>query len=322
MTMIKCPECRHHISSMAKACPECGCPIDPEWAEAEAKREQESLDEVPFTVETGVEEEAPSTIETGGEDGDSPSALETGVEEQTHLNPPLKGGGEEDSTDDTPRSLREGMGESPESPKSPERPETPAAAPKRSSAGGMFIGLVVLLGLLIGGLYYYDYYTNQKREQRAYELLQGCSNPAFYEDFMVRYPKSEYIDEVKERYAKVAAQQNQWQQLVKNGTRDELQAFVRQHPGSPYVKVAQVRIDSLDWASAKESRELEAVTHYMAIHPDGYYIDQAETLRQQLEREKAQEAARRAAARRDSLARADSIANANSGHSITINLPF
>ena len=143
MTMIKCPECRHHISSMAKACPECGCPIDPEWAEAEAKREQESLDEVPFTVETGVEEEAPSAIETGVEDGDSPSALETGVEEQTHLNPPLKGGGEEDSTDDTPRSLREGMGESPESPKSPERPETPAAAPKRSSAGGMFIGLVV-----------------------------------------------------------------------------------------------------------------------------------------------------------------------------------
>ncbi len=303
MTMIKCPECRHHISSMAKACPECGCPIDPEWAEAEAKREQESLDEVPFTVETGVEEEAPSAIETGGE-------------EQTHLDPPLKGGGEEDSTDDTPRSLREGTGES------PERPKTPAAAPKHSSAGGMFIGLVVLLGLLIGGLYYYDYYTNQKREQRAYELLQGCSNPAFYEDFMVRYPKSEYIDDVKERYAKVAAQQNQWQQLVKNGTRDELQAFVRQHPSSPYVKVAQVRIDSLDWASAKESRELEAVTHYMAIHPDGYYIDQAETLRQQLEREKAQEAARRAAARRDSLARADSIANANSGHSITINLPF
>ncbi len=303
MTMIKCPECRHHISSMAKACPECGCPIDAEWAEAEAKREQESLDEVPFTVETGVEEEAPSAIETGGE-------------EQTHLDPPLKGGGEEDSTDDTPRSLREGTGES------PERPKTPAAAPKHSSAGGMFIGLVVLLGLLIGGLYYYDYYTNQKREQRAYELLQGCSNPAFYEDFMVRYPKSEYIDDVKERYAKVAAQQNQWQQLVKNGTRDELQAFVRQHPSSPYVKVAQVRIDSLDWASAKESRELEAVTHYMAIHPDGYYIDQAETLRQQLEREKAQEAARRAAARRDSLARADSIANANSGHSITINLPF
>jgi hypothetical protein len=288
---------------MAKACPECGCPIDPEWAEAEAKREQESLDEVPFTGETGVEEEAPSAIETGGE-------------EQTHLDPPLKGGGEEDSTDDTPRSLREGTGES------PERPKTPAAAPKHSSAGGMFIGLVVLLGLLIGGLYYYDYYTNQKREQRAYELLQGCSNPAFYEDFMVRYPKSEYIDDVKERYAKVAAQQNQWQQLVKNGTRDELQAFVRQHPSSPYVKVAQVRIDSLDWASAKESRELEAVTHYMAIHPDGYYIDQAETLRQQLEREKAQEAARRAAARRDSLARADSIANANSGHSITINLPF
>lgn len=298
MTMIKCPECRHHISSMAKACPECGCPIDPEWAEAEAKKEMAKSDDIPFTVETGVEEDAPSDL---SEREETVASVNEDVQSSNHS---------------TPLPDREETVESPETPKSPE------VTPKRSSAGGMFIGLVVLLGLLIGGLYYYDYYTNQKREQRAYELLQGCSNPAFYEDFMVRYPKSEYIDDVRERYAKVAAQQNLWQKLVTNGTRDELQAFVRQHPSSPYVKVAQVRIDSLDWASAKESRDLEAVTHYMAIHPDGYYIDQAETLRQQLEREKAQEAARRAAARRDSLARADSIANANSGHSITINLPF
>ena len=51
MTMIKCPECRHHISSLAKACPECGAPIDAEWAQQEAERELKKLEEVPFTVE-------------------------------------------------------------------------------------------------------------------------------------------------------------------------------------------------------------------------------------------------------------------------------
>ena len=297
--MIKCPECRHHISSMAKACPECGCPIDPEWAEAEARKEMAKSDDVPFTVVSDGEElPAEDSVQEESQAEESP---------RHEVEEPVR---------NAEQPHREAEEVAP--PKS--EPAPPPAAPKRSGAGGMFIGLVILLGIIIGGLYYYDYYTNQKREQRAYELLQGCSNPAFYEDFMVRYPRSEYIDDVRERYAKVAAQQNQWQKLVTNGTRDELQTFVRQHPSSPYVKVAQTRIDSLDWASAKESRDLEAVTHYMAIHPDGYYIDQAETLRQQLEREKAQEAARRAAARRDSIARADSINN--SGTSITINLPF
>ena len=48
-------------------------------------------------------------------------------------------------------------------------------------------------------------------------------------------------------------------------------------------------------------RSIESVTHYMATHPDGYYIDQAETLRQGLERAKA-EAEAAAAAQRDSSA--------------------
>ena len=303
MTMIKCPECRHHISSMAQACPECGCPIDPEWAEAEARKEMAKSEDVPFTIETGVEDDSPSDLPD--REGTVTSSNED-MQSSNHY---------------TPLPDREGTGESPESPEvapksKPAAPVPPA--PKRSGAGWVVV-LAVLLGLLIGGLYYYDYRSNQQREKRAYEMLQGSSNPASYEDFMIRYPKSEYIEDVKARYAVVAAQQNEWQRLVTNGTRDELQAFIRQHPTSPYKKIALNRIDSLDWASAKESHELEAVTHYMATHPDGYYIDQAETLRQQLEREKAQEEARRAAARRDSIARADSI---NNSHSITINLPF
>ena len=140
---------------------------------------------------------------------------------------------------------------------------------------------------------------------RAYELLQDCSNPDFYEDFIIRFPKSEYIEEVRERYSQVASQQDEWQRLISTGSRDDLKRFVNQYPTSPYVKVAQGRIDSLDWGEAKEARTLEAVTRYMADHPNGYYIDQAEVLRQTLERARA-EAAALAAAQRDSTAVADS----------------
>ena len=260
MTMIKCPECRHHISSMAKSCPECGCPIDPEWAEAEAKKELAKLEEVPFTVVSEGEE-----VEVETEQESQPKA------------------------------------------EAPAKPHAEAEPPRRSSGGGWLIAAVVGLGLIIGGLYYYDYRANQQREERAYALLEGCSNPAFFEDFMIRFPKSRYIDDVRSRYQEVAARQDEWQKLILNGSAEQLRQFVHLHPTSPYVKMAQDRIDSLDWAGAKETRSLESVTHYIASHPDGYYIDKAESLRQTLEREKAEKAAAAAAARRDSLARLDSL---------------
>ena len=181
--------------------------------------------------------------------------------------------------------------------------KTQAERPVSSGKPMWLLVLVVLLGLIIGGLYYYDYRAEQRRELRAYEMLKGCSNPDFYEDFIIRFPKSEYIAEVKERLKEVSAQQIEWQNLVSSGTRNDLQRFASQHPTSPYAKVALTRIDSLDWAEAKAARSLEAVTYYMATHPDGYYIDQAETLRQTIERQRSEAAA----ALRDSLARADSV---------------
>ena len=31
MALINCPECNSQVSSKAKACPECGCPIQENW---------------------------------------------------------------------------------------------------------------------------------------------------------------------------------------------------------------------------------------------------------------------------------------------------
>ena len=67
--------------------------------------------------------------------------------------------------------------------------------------------------------------------------------------------------------------------------------------------MAQARLDSLDWADARKARTLESVNQYIAQHPEGYYVDQADALRTTLERAKA-EAEAAAAALRDSLAQA------------------
>ena len=110
---------------------------------------------------------------------------------------------------------------------------------------------------------------------------------------------------MRERYKAVAAQQGEWQKIIDGGSREDLEQFVRLHPTSPYVKVAQLRMDSLDWAEAKQRRSLEAINQYMLAHPNGYYIDQAEIMRQSMERAQ-EEAAALAAAQRDSLEAAES----------------
>ena len=276
MTMIKCPECRHHISSMAKACPECGAPIDPVWAEEEAQRELKKLEEVPFTVEVGGECLTPETTQCNDDDYNLSSHLSP--EDENHI---------EDAGEVVEEPVR----------------QEPVAVPASRSVSRWLIAVVVILALCIGGLYYYDYRADQQREQRAYELLQECSNPDFYEDFIVRFPKSRHIDEVRARYQEVRQQQSQWQKLVENGTREELKRFVQEHPTSPYIKVAQSRLDSLDWANARQQRTIESVSQYISLHPEGYYVDQADMLRSSLERQKA-EAEAAAAALRDSLAQA------------------
>ena len=288
MTMIKCPECRRHISSMAKACPECGAPIDPEWAKQEEEKELKKLEEVPFTIKNLT----PSSP--------TPEPL---PEEESDYSPDTR---MDDITDDDNETDNNNVETSqPESVTTPLPQDGNGGGASRSGAW-WYIFLVLLLALIIGGIFYYDYRSSKQREQHAYEMLQDCSNPDFYEDFIIRYPKSPYIEDVRARYKVVAQQQAEWQRLIAQGTRDDLHRFVREHPTSPYVKVAQGRIDSLDWAEAKQQHSLEAVTHYIATHPDGYYIDLAEQLRQTLERARA-EAEALAALQGDSLALADSI---------------
>lgn len=284
--MIKCPKCRHHISSMARACPECGISIDSEWAAAEAERELRKLEDIPFTVEVG-----------GGE---CESAFPSSPDAENECLP-------EPEPDNAAGDERE---EVPADEEVREQPLPAEPVPASASSGGRrgwrtALLFSLLLGQLIGGLCLYMYYGERQREERAYELLQGCSDPQFYEDFIIRYPRSRYLEDVRERYKEVSARQEEWKTLVEKGGREELRQFVAQHPRSPYVPVARARIDSLDWAEAEKTHTLESVTSYMAAHPDGDYISQAEVLRQMLERARI-EAEALVAAQRDSLSAVDS----------------
>ena len=64
-----------------------------------------------------------------------------------------------------------------------------------------------------------------------------------------------------------------------NGTREQLKAFIEQHPTSPYRKACEMRVDSLDWNDAKEDNTLEGYQKYLALHPEGLFLSDAQDAR-------------------------------------------
>ncbi len=250
MAMIKCPECGHHISSLAHACPECGYPIDPIWAAEEAakvtKETQEKIDAIPFTVES---------------DGENI----TEVEQQPEIEVVIDETTVEDESDSNQNNEAE-----------------IDDVPQKSNGMKWFLGIVIVAGLILGGGYYLESQRDSKREMRDYEMLEGCTNPAFYEDFLIKYPKSEYYDEVRQRFFEAQATNNQWEEIKKSGERQKIVNYMRLHPSSPYVGVAKNMIDSIDWFAAREINTVASMETYMDNHRDGLYYDQAETTRRQI----------------------------------------
>ena len=164
--------------------------------------------------------------------------------------------------------------------------EEPKKGAKRFSVWPIVV-VLLLLALLVGGAYFYNDYRMRQDEERAYQLLANCQTPQAYEDFMARFPNSRYAEDVRARYEETLNLQNELKHLAMYGSRDELRRFIQKHPDSPYLQLAQSRIDSLDWAEALQVRTLEAVTFYLATHPEGYFVSPADSLRQLLEQEKA-----------------------------------
>ena len=156
-----------------------------------------------------------------------------------------------------------------------------------------------MIAILVGGFFYLDVREDNKREARAYELLTDCQDPLVFEDFIAKFPDSEHIDEVRQRYQELAARQAEWESKVVNGTREELERFIKDNPTSNIVRVARARLDSMDWDLASRGNTIVSYERYIQDHPEGLFIDQAEVQRQKLERALAAAAER---AKQDSLA--------------------
>ena len=69
----------------------------------------------------------------------------------------------------------------------------------------------------------------------------------------------------------------EWTNAVVSGSKTALELYIQQYPNSIHKAEAIHKIDSIDWALASSTNTLEAYKSYIAKHPNGEHIDEANT---------------------------------------------
>lgn len=156
------------------------------------------------------------------------------------------------------------------SPKKKEKRE-----PEKRPARGKFwkvAALILCLGLIGTGYYYYDKQQKQQKEQLDYERLHDVTNPEFYQQFLIDYPESEHYDEINERMLVLQKEEEDWKQLLQGINRAKVSRFMQDHPNSLRQRLCEDMLDSIDWKEAQIIGTEEAVTNYLHQHPSGRYV--------------------------------------------------
>lgn len=240
MSMIKCPECGERVSTMAGTCPHCGTNI------------AGNLKQCPNCNEYCL-----NSQETCPNCGTSFSIIE-GENDSLNTNPDL-----------TPNP-------SPVSEGNDNGNDKPVTKKKNNNKALIFtIIFVVIIVTIICGVYYLDYKNNADREEREYALLENTSNPEYYNDFLAKYPESVHYQDVKERLNVLLDETDEWNKMMQNICRSEIEKFMNAHPYSRRLHECEDMIDSIDWNDAKKTNTEEAIVKYLNEHPNGRYAEEA-----------------------------------------------
>lgn len=283
MSLIKCPECGHQVSSKAPTCPNCGvaiqnnikrCPVCNGLALMDA--EECPHCHAHFLVQKDEEKPgstvmAPAAVLPPAHDSEEPA----------HSNQPV---GFFAAVPETPAST--------EPPQTPASPQPPATPKKKSSPWWLLILIIILVA--VGGFFYFGHQLHEATEEKDYESLHGCTEIENYQDFINRYPDSRHIESVKTRLKELQRIEDEWHTACSAQDSHKLMEFIEKNPTSVHKSMALFKIDSLDWIEADRKGTAAAYSYYIEIHEDGEHVSQA-----YIERDRA--SVREARARLDSI---------------------
>lgn len=287
MSLIKCPECGHEVSTKAPRCPHCGvliagnlkrCPNCDTIMLKDVERCPNC--DTPFLISN----EAPAPAPPQPTPTPAPAAAAAPMEEVTTP-----------TTDTTEPASNQPTAPTP----------SPAAAPakKKNFGGWALFALIVVLAALAALIVWQIRSSREANAEAAFTLLRECNDPRSFEDFINRYPKSRHIEEVEARLEELRLEEIAWQAALSTTNPAIVRDFIDNYPTSAHHSAALHRIDTLDWREANKQNTSAGYTAYISAHDAGDFITEAFAAREEAVKREEQ-------AYRDSIAaaRADTLA--------------
>lgn len=125
--------------------------------------------------------------------------------------------------------------------------------------------------------------ASAQEEERAYLILEDNDNPADYEQFLADFPRSEYAPEVEARLAKIRRMLAKWASIANSGRVSDFEDFMADYSDPIYIRLCEIKIDSLDWVAAQREGTEEALQNYLFNHPEGMYAAEASVAQRALQ---------------------------------------
>lgn len=237
MAIIKCPECGHSVPDNAPFCPGCGIKI------ANNLKKCPECGEVVFSS-TDTCPQCGHSYTASAEPAKASAATGQEAEEEEILGY-----------------------------------TTPQAKPKKKKRHtALIVSTLVIIACIIGGTAGYIYMRSQEQAEEmeaAVRLLDGCLDPDEYQAFLDAYPSYPRRKELEARMTKLRTENEAWEAIRTSPSKNDFIQFLNRFPGSRFEAACHQKIDSLDWLDALATNTPDAVTRYMAEHPDGAYADEA-----------------------------------------------
>ncbi|MBO4905660.1 MAG: hypothetical protein J5486_01320 [Bacteroidaceae bacterium] len=324
MSMIKCPECDGQVSTKAPFCPHCGIPIQgnikrcpicggfsvidasqcphcgarfaanavklpqqPSVKEEELVQPDIVMPEEPLPEVLPAEEPLPEILQADESPVEDVIVFENEPEQEPE--------NELDEVSDMEEIKPD---------------ETTLKKQKSVSVTAVVVTVLLFLCIVGGGAYIFYWLSvdQMAKEEEAYTLLEGCTNPLNYEDFISRFPNSDHLDDVRARMNALMQEDEEWLAVENSNDRSRLEAYVNNYPHSPHEQRAQFLIDSLDYMEARSLDTGDAYNRYIARHPEGAYYTEVISAMRDIEVRMEREAAAR---RQAEALMADSLAAVN-----------
>ncbi len=158
-------------------------------------------------------------------------------------------------------------------------PQTPPPGTQQPQNKNILtIALISVVALLFIGLGAYFFFgSSGNKEQQAYEYALNSNDPAVLESYLNNYRDADpmHRDKISQQLAQLKQSELDWTNTMVSGSKTALADFLSKYPNSTHKAEAERKIDSLDWLVAKKANTAEAYNLYVTEHPNGVYIDEA-----------------------------------------------